>query len=248
VTLYHWLTTRIQKSFAKPLFSVSSTTFMTRQDYLRPTEFLDYDHPAVKHFADSHTRQAVCPVDKAVLLYYAVRDGFLYDPYRLDLRREGLRASTLTSRRSGYCIEKAILLAASARAVDIPSRLGFYIVRNHIATEKLERVLGKNYLVFHGAAELYLQNQWIKTTPAFNASLCQRLGVDPLEFNGNEDCIFQEYDKNGDMFMTYLHDYGTFTDMPYDLYLSELKLHYPEAMDNSQYLTAQLVYDFNRPE
>jgi transglutaminase-like putative cysteine protease len=219
---------------------------MTYEEYLRPTEFLDYESATVKEFALANSQHVDSLIEKAVLLYYAVRDGFLYNPYQLDLRREGLRASSLLKRHSGYCIEKAILLAASARVVGIPSRLSFYIVRNHIATERLERVLGKDYLVFHGAAELYLENQWIKTTPAFNATLCSRLGVEPLEFNGTEDCIFQEYDKRGHVFMTYLHDYGAFVDMPYDLYLQELQTHYPDAMQNRHYQSADLVYDFNR--
>lgn len=219
---------------------------MSDAEYLRPTEFLDFQETSVRDFAESHTQGISSTKDKAIRLYYAVRDEFQYNPYRLDLRRQGLRASQLLERHSGYCIEKSILLAASARAVGIPSRLSFYIVRNHIATEKLERILGKDYLVFHGAAELLLENRWIKTTPAFNASLCQRLGVAPLDFDGASDCIFQEYDSNGNVFMSYLHDYGAFSDMPYELYIAELKKHYPDAMQDSRYLSDDLVYDFNR--
>lgn len=217
---------------------------MNDVDYLSPTTFLDFDTPSVRRFAELNSQGAES-IEKAVKLYLAVRDGFTYNPYQLDLRPEGLRASSLLTRRSGYCIEKAILLAASARAIGIPSRLSFYIVRNHIATEKLERILGKDYLVFHGAAELYLEGKWLKTTPAFNSTLCTRLGVEPLEFNGTEDCIFQEYDRQGNVFMTYLHDYGAFPDMPYELYIRELQSHYPDAMQKSEYQVSELVYDFS---
>lgn len=215
-------------------------------EYLQPTGFLDFDKQIVRDFAEKNTVGAKSETEKAVKLYYAVRDGFQYNPYLLDLRREGLTASNLLTRNRGYCVEKAILLAASARAVGVPSRLSFYIVRNHIATEKLEQALKKNYLVFHGAAEVFLEGHWLKTTPAFNASLCKYLGVEPLEFDGKSDSIFQEYDKRGNVLMSYLHDYGFFADLPYQLYLQELKKHYPHIFGNEKYTDGDLIYDFTK--
>src|SRR5688500_4124406 len=215
-------------------------------DYLKPTEFLDFDQAAVREFAARNTAGARTDREKAVALYYAVRDGFQYDPYVLDLRREGLRASTLLTKTRGYCVEKAILLAAAARSVGIPSRLSFYIVRNHIATERLAKALEKDYLVFHGAAEMYLEGNWVKTTPAFNKRLCDFLGVDPIEFDGTRDAIFQEYDRSGNVFMEYLHDYGAFDDMPYQMFLDELDRHYPHITNNPRFVTDELIYDFRK--
>jgi len=216
------------------------------REYLQPTEFLDFDQPSVRAFAEAHARGAKSDTEKAVALYYAVRDGFQYNPYIIDLRREGLRASDLLTRNRGYCVEKAVLLAASARAVGVPSRLSFYIVRNHIATERLERALKKNYLVFHGAAEIFLGGNWLKTTPAFNEGLCKYLNVAPLEFDGSSDSIFQEYDNRGNVFMEYLHDYGAFADLPYELYLEELGKHYPHIFGHVEYDLGNLVYDFTK--
>lgn len=216
------------------------------EEFLKPTEFLDYDNSSVKDFAEQHAGNGKDPREKMIHLYYAVRDGFLYNPYHLDLRREGLRASNLLQRTRGYCIEKAILLAACARYFGVPSRLSFYIVRNHVGTERLEKVLQKDYIVFHGAAELYLDGKWLKATPAFNASLCKHLRVDPLDFDGTQDCIFQQYDRNGNVFMSYLHDYGAFADLPYELYLAELNKHYGQSIGNSKYQRAPFVYDFTQ--
>lgn len=216
------------------------------QEFLQPTEFLDYDQTSVREFAEKNTVGAKSDTEKAVTLYYAVRDGFQYNPYIIDLRREGLRASDLLTRTRGYCVEKAVLLAASARAVGVPSRLSFYIVRNHIATERLERALKKNYLVFHGAAEVFLNGNWLKTTPAFNEGLCKYLDVAPLEFDGSSDSIFQEYDRQGNVFMEYLHEYGAFSDLPYELYLSELGKHYPHIFGDKSYTNGNLIYDFTK--
>jgi transglutaminase-like putative cysteine protease len=216
------------------------------QKFLQPTEFLNYDDESVREFAVRNSVGAKDEREKAVKLYYAVRDGFQYNPNILDLRREGLTASDLLKRNRGYCVEKAVLLAASARAVGVPSRLSFYIVRNHIATDKLEKILRKNYLVFHGAAELFLEGKWLKTTPAFNKNLCKYIGVEPLEFDGTSDSIFQEFDKSGNVFMEYLHEYGAFDDLPYELYLDELKKHYSHIFNDEKYANGDLIYDFTK--
>jgi hypothetical protein len=216
------------------------------EQYLKATEFLDCDSDSVREYAERNTSGAANDVERAVRLYYAVRDGFHYDPYLLDLRRQSMKASTLLTKTRGYCVEKALLLAASARAVGVPSRLSFYIVRNHIATDRLTKALEKDYLVFHGAAEMYLEGQWIKGTPAFNKKLCDFLGVDAIEFDGRSDAIFQEYDRKGNVFMEYLHDYGAFDDMPYQMFLDELDKHYPHLTKNPRYISGELIYDFRK--
>ena len=212
-------------------------------EYLKPTEFLDFDNWEVRDFAARNSDVNKSAAENAVSLYYAVRDGFTYNPYTLDLRREGLKASNLLSRKSGYCIEKAILLAASARAVGIPSRLSFYNVKNHIATGRIEQISGTNVLVFHGAAELFLDEKWLKTTPAFNRRLCEKLNVAPLEFDGTADSIFQQFDESGAGFMDYLHEYGAFADFPYELALSEMRSNYPHIFGSDKYTREPLVYN-----
>jgi transglutaminase-like putative cysteine protease len=201
------------------------------ENYLKPTAFLDFDNALVQSFATRHIQKEQTDVEKATSLYLAVRDSFQYNPYHLNLTREGLKASNLVKRDYGYCIEKAILLASAARFVGIPSRLFFGNVCNHIATEKLEAVLQTNLLVFHGSAELYLNGKWVKATPAFNKSLCVKLNVESLEFDGTADSLFQQYNKEGSRFMEYLEEYGSFDDMPFELYLSELHKHYGHLVD-----------------
>lgn len=201
---------------------------MGEQRYLQATYYLDADHPDLRAYALQHTHGARTEREKAVQLYYAVRDEFWYSPYRLDFRPEGLKASAFLNRtpKAGHCLNKGMLLAATARAAGIPSRLSFYQVRNHLATERLEQLIGTNLLVFHTAAELWLEGAWVKATPAFNNALCKKLGVAPLEFDGREDSIFQQYDGVGNRFMEYEHDYGAFDDLPFDLMVRELKTHY----------------------
>lgn len=203
--------------------------------YLQPAKFVNSDSEGVIQFTNKIIGNTTDPIEKAVKIYYAVRDGFQYNPYNLDLSPEAMKASSLLERNYGYCVEKACLLAACARVAGIPSRLGFAKVCNHIATEKLEEVLKTNVLVFHGFTELFLEGKWVKATPAFNKTLCEKLKVESLEFDGKEDSIFQSYNQEGSQFMEYLHDYGSFDDVPYELFISELIKHYPHLFEEKKW-------------
>jgi len=182
--------------------------------YLEPTPILDSDHEVVIRFAHEAAGSAADPVERAVRLYYAVRDGIWYDPYAPFYRPEHYRASRILEVRRGYCVQKAGLLAAAARALDIPSRLAFATVRNHLATRQLLEYLGTDLFVYHGMTELFLEGKWVKCTPAFNKELCERHRVDPLEFDGRTDSIFQPYNREKKKFMEYVAFHGTAHDVP----------------------------------
>src|SRR4051794_30807700 len=123
------------------------------QDCLAATPHVDSDHPEVRAFAARHARGAT-ERERAVALYYAVRDGMRYDPYRVDLRTEGMRGSAVLLAGYGWCVNKAALLAAAARAAGIPARVGFADVRNHLSTERMRDTMGTDTFIWHGYTEL----------------------------------------------------------------------------------------------
>lgn len=199
-------------------------------EYLGPTRFIDSDHPSVIAFAERVAGDESLEPGRAIALYYAVRDEFRYDPYRIDLRPEAMRASATLARGYGFCIAKSILLAAAARVHGIPSRLGFADVRNHLTTERLRRSMGTDVFVYHGYAELLLDGNWVKATPAFNRSLCERFGVATLEFDGVHDAVFQEFDPAGNRHMEYLRDHGRYADLPLEKLRRAFETAYPKLM------------------
>lgn len=204
--------------------------------YLQSTFFVDAGHPDIQAYAHRVAGHLSDPIDKAVALYYAVRDDIRYNPYNIDLHHDAMKASNILNRpsKSGYCIEKACLYNACLRAVGIPARFCFFNVKNHIGVEKLVEILHTDVLVFHACSEVFLDEKWVKATPAFNKKLCDKLNVATLEFNGREDSIFQEYDKEGSSFMEYLEDFGSFHDIPHDMFVRLLKEYYPHFFEQRQ--------------
>ncbi len=182
--------------------------------YLRPTAIIDSDSRAVRAFAGQITAGCDDPAQKAVSLFYAVRDGIWYDPYVPFHLPEHYRASRTLSRGRGFCVPKAALLCALGRACGIVSRLGFATVRNHLTTQKLAEFMGTDLFVYHGYTEFFLHERWVKATPTFNIELCRRHRVDPLEFDGVNDAVFQSFDREKRLFMEYVEDHGAYADVP----------------------------------
>lgn len=184
-------------------------------EYLQPGRFIDSDHPAVVAFANEHVKGAD-ERERSVSLYYAIRDGIRYNPFQNFMLDNAYRASACLASGEGWCVPKAALLAACARALGIPARVGYADVRNHLTTPALSAKMGTDLFVFHGFAEILLEGKWLKATPAFNLALCTRFRVKPLEFDGTADSIFHPFDQDDRRHMEYVRDRGSYADVPAD--------------------------------
>lgn len=199
-------------------------------EYLASTHFLDCAAEPTRRFAAAAVAGESSDIGKAVKLFYAVRDGLRYDPFSIRLYPQHYVASQVVAAGHGYCIPKAILLSAAARAAGIPSAIGLADVVNHLTTEKLKaRMGGKTYFMNHAYALLYLDGKWVKAVPAFNIELCLRFGVRPTEFDGRSHALYQEYDAHDRRHMEYVEDHGCWSDFPYEKVAAEFRAFYPPA-------------------
>jgi transglutaminase-like putative cysteine protease len=203
---------------------------MPTSSLLSPTTFVDSDAPSIVAFARAAAGPGADARERAVALYYAVRDGVTYTPY-CDFRSpDTYRASAVLAKGAGFCVGKAALLAAVARAEGIPARLCFADVRNHLCTPRLRSLVGGDVFYYHGYVELELQGRWVKATPAFDRPLCERFGVLPLEFDGRADSVFQPYDGAGRRHMEYVRERGGRADVPMADIVATFEREYPRLM------------------
>lgn len=196
-----------------------------------PTEFLDHQSEAVQNFIDEvvEDRSADRRVN-AVKLYYAVRDTVHYEVYGADLSREGLKASSTATLRSGFCLHKSVLFAAAVRALGIPSRLVYGDVRNHLASPRLIEHIGGE-VFFHGLTQIHLEGRWVKATPVFNKLLCRLYGMRPLEFDGLSDSLHHPHGNGGAM--EFLKDHGAFDDLPYEFVMTSMRRAHPRFLEGT---------------
>ena len=208
-------------------------------DYLAAGDFIDSDHAGIQAFARDRAGEGD-DRQRAVRLYYAVRDDIRYDPYTFSLDPDKLRASATLAAGGGYCVPKAGLLAACARAASIPARIGLADVKNHLASERLLALMQTDIFYYHGYTELWLDGRWVKATPAFNIELCERFGVKPLDFDGRADALMHEFDTAGRRHMQYLVDHGPRADLPLAELTAVYRKRYPRLLGALEELSGDM--------
>jgi transglutaminase-like putative cysteine protease len=197
-----------------------------RRLYTDPAEYIDSDHPAVERFAKLVVPGNASDRKKASLLYMAVRDSIRYNPYVNVRTPETFRASSVLAAANGYCVGKAALYAAACRVHGLAARVGFSDVRNHLTTQKLRQSMGTDIFTWHGFTEVFVNGAWRKATPTFNITLCEKLGVHPLDFDGLNDALLHPFDGAGRTYMQYLNDHGSYYDVPAKFLMREMTRYY----------------------
>ncbi|MBN2888573.1 MAG: transglutaminase domain-containing protein [Deltaproteobacteria bacterium] len=153
---------------------------------------------------------------KARALFLFVRDEIRYNPYTFSTRRENYQAHAILARGKGYCVQKAVLLTALCRAVGIPTRLLLADIKNYQVPGNLMEVMQTNIFLCHGYNELWLNNRWVKATPTFDRFMCQRLGINPVDFDGSRDAVFDLHSKDGKLHIEYIRHREPFSDLPFE--------------------------------
>uniref|UniRef100_A0AAU2VG31 Transglutaminase-like domain-containing protein n=1 Tax=Streptomyces sp. NBC_00003 TaxID=2903608 RepID=A0AAU2VG31_9ACTN len=211
----------------------------------RPTEYLDHESPTVRAFVDKtlSATDAKTDIDKAIALYYAVRDGIRYEVYGADLSRSGLRASSILEAGFGFCVHKSIVYAAAVRSVGIPSRLVYGDVRNHLASPRLRELVGGDVFRYHSLTSVHLDGKWVKATPVFNKLLCRLYKIAPLSFDGRSDSLYHPYDDLGRRHMEFLQMHGDFDDVPYEQVVGGIRQAHPLLFASSSTTAAGSLAD-----
>jgi len=183
--------------------------------YLKPTFTIESDHKKIIETARNLTRDCLSNKDKAVKLFYFVRDSIPYNIYMISVFIEDFKASRILEWGKGYCVQKAVLLAALGRAVDIPSRLVFASIRNHRVPAHIFQKIG-NLFPRHGYNQFFLNGKWVSAAATFDKNLCKKNGFPTVEFDGEKDAVLPDKDLEGKPFIEYVEKFPPTEDLPFD--------------------------------
>ncbi|GAB6094351.1 transglutaminase family protein [Desulfatiferula olefinivorans] len=195
--------------------------------YLMPTFFVDSDSPDIIDYATAVCTGLMDDRQKAIALFYAIRDDIRYDLFGFEVNLNYMKAGYILKKQSGYCVSKALVLAAASRVVGIPSRLGFADVINHQNPGKLHELMRTNIFAYHGFAELFIEGRWVKATPSLDSDLCEKMGYITPEFDGIRDTVYPAVNRKGERHMEYVSFYGSYPDLPILDLVASVETYYP---------------------
>ncbi|MCF8033900.1 MAG: transglutaminase-like domain-containing protein [Desulfarculaceae bacterium] len=178
------------------------------ESFLEPAPGVQCEAPEVLELARKVAKGSANDVEAASKLFLHVRDTVRYSvrvPF--EPLSEYLALNTL-ARGKGYCVQKAALLTALARALGIPARMGFADIVNHQLPEGLFEITGGNMLQYHSFTEWFIGGQWRKATPSFDAELSAQQGWRLVEFAAGEDLLLPATTLDGRPHIEYVQQRG----------------------------------------
>lgn len=162
--------------------------------YLKTSWYCDYDHPDIIRQARAVTATLSSDTDKAVAIFYWVRDKVLY--------RVGdwqKRASETLNVREGTCTNAANLFVAMCRAVGIPSGYGVLRVKGKSYFGPVMPPLFRRFMneeSVHIYAIVFLNGSWIQVDPSDDYDFCRATGhfnptAQLVDWDGRNDAMLQ---------------------------------------------------------
>lgn len=182
---------------------------------LEPTDVIDSAHPSIVETARRLTKGLETPFERAVAIFSFVRDAVRYNFAPDLLSRGDWRASETLARSDGFCQQKAVLLAALARAAGIPSAIGFQHLRDHkLLDTRYETVIPEGLIPFHGLTYLWLDGAWRIADATLDAELCTHRRYRLVELMPGADARLPATDLDGRPHFDILTEVGPFPDLP----------------------------------
>jgi transglutaminase-like putative cysteine protease len=183
--------------------------------YLRPTFTIESDHVQIIETAQEVIKGCRTNKEKAIRLFYYVRDMIYYNANMISVLQEDFKATRTLEWGQGYCVQKAVLLTALGRASGIPTRLTFAKIWNHKVPPHTSQRIGINVFPRHGYNQFFLNGRWINAAATFNKSLCDKINSPTVEFDGENDAVLPSKDLEGKTYMEYVEKFGHREDLPF---------------------------------
>ena len=201
-------------------------------NYLKPTYYLDCDHPAIQQTVSQITEGCKDQIEALQKLFLLVRDQIPYNMYAVTGNPLYYKSSQVFRMGTGYCLQKAILFTSLGRAAGIPSRLVLAAIRNHLTPPEVVEILGGNIFFPHAYSQFFLAGRWVNIAATYDKPLSERMGTAVLEFNGYDDTLLPETDLDGRRFIEYMENFGTFDDLPWQLITEKMPHYYPKGLQD----------------
>lgn len=185
------------------------------EECLTSTRFIDCEHPSIQARAREVAPRELPPVERAARLFDFVRDRIQYE-FKAKLDERDYIASNVLADGMGFCVQKAVLLCALARAAGLPAALVLCDVCDHTLPPKLASGMGTDVLYHHGLAAFHLDGRWVKADASLSPDVVEKKDYRLVEFDGRHDALLADTTLNGEPHTEYLRWHGMYADLPFE--------------------------------
>lgn len=162
------------------------------EDYLKPTKYCDFENIKIIELAKSIINNSNDTRRNAIACFYWVRDNIKYY-----VGNWNYKASQTIDLGYGTCTNKANLLIALLRSINIPAGYGYMRVKGQeyfgeIIIPIFKKKVAKNSV--HIFCYIFLDNYWIKCDPSDDKLLCDKTSyfnstTQIVEWDGYHDAM-----------------------------------------------------------
>lgn len=190
------------------------------------TDVIDSDHEAIRAMSAKLTACAADDADRVKTLFEWVRDEIRYDMGPVLSRRSDWTASLTLERGYGFCQQKAVLLAALLRAVEIPSGIGIEELLDHKIPAHFATYMGGQHIPLHGYTLAFVDGAWQRIDATLDSALCERKRYRVVQYAPGADRQLPATDLDGKPHVEHLAVLGEWSDLPDEIVSQTVALPY----------------------
>jgi len=144
---------------------------------LTSSAIFDFDNQLIQSKINQLKIKSNNPWERTKLIFDFVRDNIVYDFAPEVIGLSSWYASVILKKGLGFCHQKAIVLTALLRAVEIPTCLVFHNVKDYILVNtRFKDLLPDGFLPLHALVAVNISDKWYRLDATLDSKLCNKKG------------------------------------------------------------------------
>ena len=182
---------------------------------LTSSTIFDFDNRFIQSKINQLKVNSSDPWDKTKIIFDFVRDNIVYDFAPEIIGLSSWYASVILKKGFGFCHQKAIVLTALLRAVDIPTCLVFQNVKDDILfNTRFKELLPGGFLPLHALVAVNISDKWYRLDATLDSNLCNKKDYYISQIEFGKETLLPTHTLDGGRHFSIKKELGYFENYP----------------------------------